>query len=69
VFLANRVIVMAARPGRIHDVIEVDLPYPRDEDIRLSPRFGELRNRVWHSVYHQEAGTAPTSVSSSTVAS
>jgi NitT/TauT family transport system ATP-binding protein len=54
VFLANRVVVMAARPGRIFDVIDIDLPYPRTEDVRLSREFGELRNRVWHSVYHQE---------------
>lgn len=56
VFLGNRVVVMAARPGRIYDVIDVNLPYPREEDVRLSPEFTELRNRVWHSVYHQEAG-------------
>ncbi|MGO1973553.1 MAG: ABC transporter ATP-binding protein [Propionibacteriaceae bacterium] len=53
VFLANRVVVMAARPGRIHKIINVDLPYPRTEEVRLSPEFGELRNRVWHAVYHQ----------------
>ncbi|WP_119698574.1 ABC transporter ATP-binding protein [Microbacterium halotolerans] len=53
VFLANRVVVMAAGPGRIYDVIDVDLPYPRTEDVRLSAEFAELRNRVWHSVYHQ----------------
>lgn len=53
VFLANRVVVMAARPGRIYDVVDVDLPYPRTEEVRLSPEFGELRNRVWYSVYHQ----------------
>ncbi|GAA2340217.1 ABC transporter ATP-binding protein [Dactylosporangium salmoneum] len=59
VFLANRVIVMAARPGRIYDVIDVDLPYPRSEEFRLSPQFAALRNRVWHSVYHQDGRTAP----------
>lgn len=53
VFLAGRVVVMAARPGRIHEVIDVDLPYPRTEDVRLSPEFAELRNRVWRAVYHQ----------------
>jgi NitT/TauT family transport system ATP-binding protein len=68
VFLSNRVIVMAARPGRIYDVIDVDLPYPRDEEVRLSPEFGELRNRVWHSVYHQEPGASAGTTSSSPTA-
>ncbi|GAA3126311.1 ABC transporter ATP-binding protein [Streptosporangium carneum] len=58
VYLANRVVVMAARPGRIYKVIDVDLPYPRTEEIRLSPEFGRIRNEVWHSVYHQ-APAAP----------
>ncbi|MCF6474352.1 ABC transporter ATP-binding protein [Nonomuraea sp. MG754425] len=53
VYLANRVVVMAARPGRVHRVIEVDLPYPRTEEVRLSPEFARIRNEVWHSVYHQ----------------
>ncbi|YBV94258.1 ABC transporter ATP-binding protein (plasmid) [Phyllobacteriaceae bacterium JZ32] len=55
VYLANRVIVMAARPGRLHKIIEVDLPYPRNETIRLSPEFAAIRNSVWHEVYHQHA--------------
>ncbi|GHJ42803.1 ABC transporter ATP-binding protein [Catellatospora sp. TT07R-123] len=53
VFLANRVVVMAARPGRIVQTVEVDLPYPRTEQIRLSPEFAVLRNRVWQAVHHQ----------------
>jgi NitT/TauT family transport system ATP-binding protein len=54
VFLANRVVVMAANPGRIKEIIEVDLPYPRNINLRLTPRFGELRNQVWASVYSQD---------------
>ncbi|TFB53624.1 ABC transporter ATP-binding protein [Cryobacterium tagatosivorans] len=64
VFLANRVVVMAARPGRIFDIVDVDLPYPRTEEMRLSPEFTALRNRVWHSVYHQNTGTSAVSTPS-----
>ncbi len=53
VYLANRVIVMAARPGRIHRIVPVDLPYPRTEAMRLSPEFMRIRNQVWDAVYHQ----------------
>ncbi|WP_229402707.1 ABC transporter ATP-binding protein [Micromonospora okii] len=53
VYLANRVVVMAARPGRVYEVIDVDLPYPRTEAVRLSAEFSQIRNRVWRAVYHQ----------------
>ncbi len=59
VYLARRVVVMAARPGRIHRIVDVDLPYPRTEELRLSPEFARIRNEVWTSVYHQQpAGSA-----------
>ncbi|WP_433065436.1 ABC transporter ATP-binding protein [Dactylosporangium sp. CS-033363] len=54
VFLANRVVVMAANPGRIVEIVDVALPYPRTEDVRLGPEFAALRNRVWSAVHHQE---------------
>ncbi|GAA2908363.1 ABC transporter ATP-binding protein [Streptosporangium fragile] len=57
VYLARRVVVMAARPGRIQTIVDVDLPYPRTEEMRLSPEFGAIRNDVWHSVYHQPPAT------------
>jgi NitT/TauT family transport system ATP-binding protein len=53
VFLAGRVVVMAANPGRIVEIVGVGLPYPRTEDIRLGPDFAALRNRVWSAVHHQ----------------
>src|SRR5436190_510581 len=31
VFLSNRIVVMAARPGRVHEEVVVDAPYPRDD--------------------------------------
>lgn len=51
VYLAHRVVVLAARPGRLQEIIEVDLPFPRNDEIRLSQKFTEIRNRVWHAVY------------------
>jgi NitT/TauT family transport system ATP-binding protein len=53
VYLANRVVVMAAGPGRIQQIIPVDLPYPRTEAIRLSEAFLQIKNAVWRAVYHQ----------------
>ncbi|MFD3505836.1 ABC transporter ATP-binding protein [Nocardia sp. NPDC058666] len=50
VFLASRVVVMSARPGRIHEVIDVDLPYPRDRELRFEPAFTELVSRISRSL-------------------
>jgi NitT/TauT family transport system ATP-binding protein len=41
VYLSTRVVVMSARPGRIANVIEVDLPQPRTAATREDPRFFE----------------------------
>ncbi len=41
-FLSNRIVVMAARPGRIFDEIAVDADYPRDEAFRTSPEYAAL---------------------------
>ncbi len=70
VYLARRVVVMAARPGRIQEVVSVDLPYPRTEAMRLSADFATLRNRVWNAVHHQpapdEGALAPDAADAST---
>ncbi len=47
VYMANRVVVMAARPGRIVEDIAVDLPRPRTGAMRTLPRFGEIRSHAW----------------------
>lgn len=46
VFLSTRIVVMSPRPGRIHDVIDCDLPKDRDLDIRETPEFLRLAHRV-----------------------
>jgi NitT/TauT family transport system ATP-binding protein len=42
VFLSTRIVVMAARPGRIFDELVVDEPHPRGDDFRTSQRFAKL---------------------------
>ncbi|MCR8546889.1 ABC transporter ATP-binding protein [Salipiger sp. P9] len=46
VLLSDRVVVMTSRPGRIHSIIDIDLPRPRPAGIEDSPAFGELVRRV-----------------------
>jgi NitT/TauT family transport system ATP-binding protein len=46
VFLSTRVVVMSARPGRISDVISIDLPQPRTDQTRESERYFELVTEV-----------------------
>ncbi|MES2694364.1 MAG: ATP-binding cassette domain-containing protein, partial [Verrucomicrobiota bacterium] len=50
VFLSNRIVVMAANPGRIHAEFEVPLPYPRTSDTRLSRPFLDLVTQVSRSL-------------------
>jgi NitT/TauT family transport system ATP-binding protein len=42
VFLSNRVVVMAARPGRVFDEVAIEASYPRDEAFRTSPAYAAL---------------------------
>ena len=58
VYIAHRVVVLAARPGRLQEIINVDLPFPRNEEIRLSPEFTEIRNNVWRAVYDRSQQAA-----------
>jgi NitT/TauT family transport system ATP-binding protein len=50
VYLSSRILVMAARPGRVVDDIALDEPYPRDEDFRTSARYGEYCRLVSRSL-------------------
>jgi NitT/TauT family transport system ATP-binding protein len=43
IFLASRVLVMSARPGRIKADVRVELPYPRHYTLKTSPEFSELK--------------------------
>ena len=46
VFLSPKIVVMSPRPGKIHDIIECNFPRDRTLDIRETPEFIDVANRV-----------------------
>jgi NitT/TauT family transport system ATP-binding protein len=46
-YLSDRVIVMTARPGRTKETLKIQLPRPRDYEMRLTPEFNEIKSRIW----------------------
>jgi NitT/TauT family transport system ATP-binding protein len=50
ILLGDEIVVMTARPGRIKDVIPVDLPRPRTQEMVNTPEFGRLYDRALHLI-------------------
>lgn len=48
VFMADKVAVMTARPSRVHELIQIDLPRPRNFATRESPDFGRHVTHIHH---------------------
>lgn len=53
VLLAQRVVIMSARPGRIKRIVDIDIPHPRTQETRLTTEFAELKNIIWAEVYNE----------------
>ncbi|MBQ2747868.1 MAG: ABC transporter ATP-binding protein [Firmicutes bacterium] len=53
ILLASKVVVMSASPGRIIEIVDVDIPYPRTQETKMLPRFTEIKNYVWNMVYKE----------------
>lgn len=53
IILAQKVIIMSARPGRIKEIVDITIPYPRDQETKMSPEFLELKNYIWSQVYQE----------------
>jgi NitT/TauT family transport system ATP-binding protein len=56
VLLSDTIVVMTPRPGRIQDIVKVDLPRPRESSVLEHPRFIELSARVRKGIGDQWAG-------------
>ena len=50
ILLSDRVVVMGRKPGKVVDVIDVDLARPRTEEVRREPEFAALVVRLWESL-------------------
>lgn len=50
VLMGDRVVVLKGRPSKVFEIIEVDLPSPRDRNTLAHPQFAELREYVWNTL-------------------
>jgi NitT/TauT family transport system ATP-binding protein len=55
VYLGDRVVVLTARPGRIREEVPIDLPRPRELDVKKSLRCHEYRNYIWDLIRSESA--------------
>ncbi|NLS07700.1 ABC transporter ATP-binding protein [Rhizobium sp. P32RR-XVIII] len=53
VYLSDRVFVFARRPGRLQEVIEINLPRPRSLAIKRTPEFVALVERIWNLIEYE----------------
>lgn len=50
VFLSDRVIIFSARPGTVREEVVIDLPRPRQLDLKRTPEFVALLDRIWKMI-------------------
>jgi len=50
IYLSDRVMVMTKRPGRAKKIFAIDLPRPRDYEMRVTPEFNDLKLAIWNSL-------------------
>jgi NitT/TauT family transport system ATP-binding protein len=55
VFLSSRVVMMAARPGRIVDEFEITEPYPRSTDFMVTSQFARYAKQLQDSLHRASA--------------
>src|SRR5690242_41182 len=50
IYLSDRVMVMTKRPGRAKKIFKIELPRPRDYEMRVTPEFNELKLEIWNEL-------------------
>ena len=57
IFLADRVAVFSARPARIKEIVEIDLPRERSLEIKMQPAFRRLQEHIWRLIEEEARRT------------
>jgi NitT/TauT family transport system ATP-binding protein len=55
IFLSNRVVVFSARPARVKEIVEIDLPKERTLDLKHTPRFMEIFRHIWRLIEEESS--------------
>lgn len=58
ILLADRIVVLSARPGRVREIVPTELPRPRSDEVLASRRFAELRISLWGMIRQEVEGAA-----------
>jgi NitT/TauT family transport system ATP-binding protein len=53
IILGQKVVIMSARPGRIKEIVDIPIPYPRNQETKLSQTYLEVKNYIWSQVYKE----------------
>lgn len=53
IFLSDRVAIFTARPGRVKEVMKIDLERPRKLSLKRLPRFHEIEDYIWNSIQEE----------------
>ena len=48
IYLSDRVMVMSKRPGRSKKIFAIELPRPREYEMRVTPEFNDLKLEIWN---------------------
>jgi ABC-type nitrate/sulfonate/bicarbonate transport system ATPase subunit len=62
IFMANRVAVMSARPGRVKSDVRIDLPHPRHYTVKTTPEFSAYKARLTEEIRIESIKTAEMGV-------
>lgn len=53
IILGQKVVIMSARPGRIKEIVDVNIPYPRNQETKLTNEYMNIKNYIWKQVYQE----------------